>query len=248
MTTELRITYVGHATVLIEIAGMRILTDPVVRGRVGHLVRRVPAPDRALLERIDLVLISHAHHDHLDGPSLARLGGNPRVLAPPDGRRTASLGGREHTYLEADAAERIGKVTIEATHADHDGRRYGKIGDPTSVGYIVRGDSHSVYFAGDTDLFDAMAKIAGIDVALIPVAGWGPNLGPGHIDPREAAEAVAMIEPKVAIPIHWGTISRIGMSTEGRPDRPAREFAEHVAELAPETRVHVLQPGESFSS
>jgi len=109
---------------------------------------------------------------------------------------------------------------------------------------VVTAPGGSVYFAGDTDLFEGMRAIGdlGLDVALLPVAGWGPTLGPGHMDARAAAEAAARLRPRIAIPIHWGTISPVGMADPG--DRPAREFAVHAAELAPEVRVVQLAPGE----
>jgi L-ascorbate metabolism protein UlaG (beta-lactamase superfamily) len=116
------------------------------------------------------------------------------------------------------------------------------------VGYVARGEN-SAYFAGDTGLFPAMAELAGsIGVALLPVSGWGPTLGPGHLDAARAAEAADLIAPRVAIPIHWGTFAPI-RPLKGHPDpsRPPREFAELVARRAPEVEVRVLEPGERFT-
>jgi L-ascorbate metabolism protein UlaG (beta-lactamase superfamily) len=114
------------------------------------------------------------------------------------------------------------------------------------VGYVVSG-SRSVYFAGDTDLFDEMAQLRGrVDVALLPVWGWGPRLGPGHLDPERAAQAAALIRPSLAIPIHWGTL-RTAWSSEPPPgdrERPAREFLELLAKHAPEVQGRLMQPGE----
>jgi L-ascorbate metabolism protein UlaG (beta-lactamase superfamily) len=142
----------------------------------------------------------------------------------------------------------LGAARVLATPAMHPGDRRprGPTADP--VGYVVRG-SRSAYFAGDTDLFDAMADLRGsIDVALLPVWGWGPSLGPGHLDPERAARAAAIIAPELAIPIHWGTFAR------GRPARrpadpewPARRFAELVATEAPDVQVRLLAPGESLT-
>ena len=74
-----------------------------------------------------------------------------------------------------------------------------------ALGYLLQG-SQSVYFAGDTDLFPEMAALGGVDVALLPVAGWGPRLPEGdHMNPRRAAEALKILKPRLAIPIHWGT-------------------------------------------
>jgi L-ascorbate metabolism protein UlaG (beta-lactamase superfamily) len=153
----LRITWIGHSTVLIELDGVRLLTDPVLRTRFAHL-RRVPErTDVAALGQLDAVLVSHLHYDHLDLPSLDRLGRSQRVVVPVGG------GGllRKRGFTLVDELDRgdeleIGAVTIRATYAEHDSRR----GHPWSasapaLGYIVRGSS-TVYFAGDTDLFDGM--------------------------------------------------------------------------------------------
>jgi L-ascorbate metabolism protein UlaG (beta-lactamase superfamily) len=91
-----------------------------------------------------------------------------------------------------------------------------------------------------------MADLAGeVDVALLPVSGWGPTLGPGHLDPERAARAVALIRPRVAIPIHWGTLALpLRIMRPPEPARPAREFAALVEDAAPGTEVRVLAPGE----
>ena len=87
-----------------------------------------------------------------------------------------------------------------------------------------------------------MAELAGtLDVALLPVAGWGPKVGPGHMDPREAAEALALLRPALAVPIHWGTYRRIGH----RPGRPRARVRRARGRLAPDVRVAVLEPGGS---
>ena len=118
-----------------------------------------------------------------------------------------------------------------------------------AVGYCVDGSSR-VYFAGDTDLFPAMSDLAGtVDVALLPVWGWGPRLGPGHLNPTRAAEAVVRIRPRLAVPIHWGTFYPIGLSRlVPRPlERPPLDFAEEVARIAPGTAVRIIAPGEALS-
>jgi L-ascorbate metabolism protein UlaG (beta-lactamase superfamily) len=159
-----RITWLGHATVLLEVAGARLLTDPVLRRHVAHLRRRVPLPPDGLTDGLDGVLISHVHHDHLDRPSLHQLA-------------------REET------------------------------------------------------------------VAVVPIWGWGPSLGPGHLDPESAARAVALVAPSVVVPIHWGTFLPFG--TGHRHDdvlsAPAQAFAAQVAGAATGVRVATLAPGETLS-
>ena len=139
----------------------------------------------------------------------------------------------------------VAGLRIAATAAVHDPRRrpFGPAAPP--VGYVIRGSS-AVYFAGDTDLFAGMAELRGaIDVALLPVWGWGASVGAGHLDPQSAAEAAALIAPAVAIPIHWGTFALPRPARRAvDPARPAREFAELTKRYAPGVEVRVLVPGE----
>jgi L-ascorbate metabolism protein UlaG (beta-lactamase superfamily) len=136
----------------------------------------------------------------------------------------------------------VGAVQIRATHAEHDSARRPGTRRTAAVGFVLAG-TQSVYFAGDTDLFDGMAALGPVDLALLPVAGWGPRLPPGHLDPARAAEALALIRPRIAIPIHWGTYAPWRAPTGD--DTPAREFAEAAGNLAPAVDVRVLRPGET---
>ena len=105
-----------------------------------------------------------------------------------------------------------------------------------------------MYFAGDTDLFPEMADLApSIDVALLPVWGWGPSVGPGHLDPERAAAAAALIAPGLAVPIHWGTFALPrAFRRRADPAWPAREFAALAARQAPPVQARVLVPGEQL--
>ena len=105
-----------------------------------------------------------------------------------------------------------------------------------------------MYFAGDTDLFDGMRELApDLDVALLPIAGWGPRTPAGHLDPLRAAQALALLRPRTAVPIHWGTYRRIGLrGREALLRAPADAFARHARELAPEVEVRTLSVGESL--
>jgi L-ascorbate metabolism protein UlaG (beta-lactamase superfamily) len=237
MATD-RVTWLGHATVLLELGGARLVTDPVLRPRVAHLVRDAPLPGD--LGRLDAILISHGHHDHLDLPTVRRLDPSATVVAPPNTGWALRLAQHAVRKLSPGDELELAGVRILAVPAAHDGRRV-PVGEAASaVGFVVAG----VYFAGDTEPFPEMAELAGtLDVALLPVAGWGPKVGPGHMDPLRAAEALAMLRPRLAVPIHWGTYHRIGHRQEGRPEQ---ELVEHAARLAPEVRVAVLAPGESL--
>jgi L-ascorbate metabolism protein UlaG (beta-lactamase superfamily) len=235
------ITYVGHATVRIELDGVRLLTDPVLRSRVLHLKRVGPVPASAL-RGLDGVLLSHAHWDHLDLPSLERVGKDVPIVCP---KGVAGLLRRKRfahvTTLDVGEEVRIGELTVSGVHAEHDGSR-GPLGASGELGYVING-SQRLYFAGDTDLFDDLASLGPLDVALVPVTGWGATAGPGHLDPERAAEAVRLLQPRTAIPIHWGTLARIGRV----PDpEPPHEFARWVSEVAEGVEVKILAPGESF--
>jgi L-ascorbate metabolism protein UlaG (beta-lactamase superfamily) len=242
----LRIGYVGHGTVLVDLDGVRLLTDPVLRPVVAHL-RRVGRVDHHALRGLDAVLVSHLHFDHLDLPSLERLGRELPVVVPRGAARLLRRKRFTHVAeLAAGETLRVGDVTVRATPADHDGSRlpFGTKVEP--VGFAVHG-SQSAYYAGDTDLFAGMAEIGPLDIALVPIWGWGPGLGPGHLDPKRAAEAVALLRPRVAIPVHWGTYYPVHKGLRGRPDylvTPPDEFTAAVRERAPGVEVRVLQPGE----
>ncbi|MFL5827599.1 MAG: MBL fold metallo-hydrolase [Thermoleophilaceae bacterium] len=248
MSAACSITWSGHATVLVELDGLRILTDPVLRRRLGPLTRIVPSVPAETGEGIDVVLLSHLHADHADLPSLRRVAASTPVVAPRGaGSWLAAKGLGDVREIGIGEEITLGGLRVSATPAEHDGRRrpVGGGASADAIGFVVRG-SRALYFAGDTDLFPEMAELEGtIDLALLPIWGWGPALGPGHLDPRRAAEAAAMIRPGVAVPIHWGTIAIGRPARRPRdPMRPAREFAALAAQLAPGVDVRVLAPGE----
>jgi L-ascorbate metabolism protein UlaG (beta-lactamase superfamily) len=233
------VTYVGHATTLVELGGARLLTDPVLRSRVGYIRRIAAPPAPEVCERLDAVLISHAHHDHLDTASLRRLPGDVPVIAPRGCRRF--LRRRAVTEVGPGDRVRVGAVDVLAVPAEHDGRRM-PIGAPSpAVGYVIGG---RVVFFGDTDVFEGMRELAGeLEVALLPIWGWGSKLGPGHMDPGRAARAAALLRPRVAVPIHWGTLARARVWWRADPALPARRFTDLVADRAPDVAVRVLAPG-----
>jgi L-ascorbate metabolism protein UlaG (beta-lactamase superfamily) len=246
MARATSITWLGHATVLVETAGTRVLTDPVLRRRIMHLTRRTPDPEHP--EALDGVLISHLHHDHLDRPSLRRVAGAQTTAVLPRGaaKLLNGMGFGDVREVATGDAFTLGDAEIRVVPAWHDGRR--RPGprplELETLGFMI-GD---VWFAGDTDLNDSMRALHGeVDVALIPIWGWGPSLGPGHLDPEGAAKAMALVEPRIAIPIHWGTFLPFGLRRRDLLSEPPRTFARHVAELAPGTRVETLAPGGTFT-
>jgi L-ascorbate metabolism protein UlaG (beta-lactamase superfamily) len=245
-----RIVFVGHATVLIEMGGAMLLTDPLLRPRVAHL-RRQTAPVGRDLSGVDAVLLSHLHRDHLDLPSLRLLGRDTRLLAPAGAREWLGRRGFSCvTEMRVGDSESVGPLRVTAVQARHDGRRRPGGPQALALGYVVRG-RRAVYFAGDTELFDEMSHLApDLGIALLPVAGWGPRLGAGHMDPLQAARAACMLMPQIAIPVHWGTLLPIFTLARNRRRRledPPHRFAGHVARLAPGIDVRILNPGERLA-
>jgi L-ascorbate metabolism protein UlaG (beta-lactamase superfamily) len=246
------ITWWGHATCTVTDSGVRLLTDPLFARRLAHLRRRrgaLPPPGAA---RADVALVSHLHADHLHVPSLERLAEGTRLLVPRGAPRAVPglrrLGRLRVSEVAPGDRVTVGDVVVRVVSARHDGRRL-PLGPHRSpaLGYVVEGEGRT-YFAGDTGLFDTMADEVGpVDVALLPVGGWGPHLGEGHLDAGRAARALARLAPRSAVPVHYGTYWPIGMDAV-RPHEfhaPGDEFVRLAAEYAPDVAVHRLRHGES---
>lgn len=257
-----RVTYVGHATLLLRLAGTRFLTDPLLTERLLHLRRQVPLALDALAEPVDAVLISHLHHDHLHVASLRRIDRRATMVVPRGAAGiVGALGFRDVRELEPGDELVVGAVTVTAVHAEHDDRRHPGGPRALPLGYVLQptaerdGASEASdgtrrwWFAGDTDVHDGLPELAPLDLALVPVWGWGPTLGDGHMDPVAAARATALVRARRAIPIHWGTYFPTGLAGHyaDRLRDPPHEFARWAAELAPACAVSVLEPGASLS-
>ena len=177
--------------------------------------------------------------------SLAALAGTPAIVAPLGAGDLLRDRGFEHVIeLREGESTALRGVRVTAAAAHHRARRGLLSPWVPSLGFVIEGGVR-VYFAGDTDVYEAMEELAPLDVALLPVWGWGPRLGEGHLNPRTAAEALRLLRPRVAVPIHWGTFFPIGLGGRRLAD-PPHEFARHAAELAPDVEVRVLEPGEGF--
>ncbi len=253
-TEDVRVTWLGHATVLVEVAGRRILTDPLLTRRVAHLRRRRPL-STAELAPLDVVAISHVHHDHLHRPSLRRVVAGARVVVPAGAARlVAGLGAADVEEVRPGDRVIVGAgphpvelAVVHAEHYRHRGPHSSVRADP--VGYVVGAVGRRVYFPGDTDLFDAMADLGPLDVALLPIWGWGPTLGERHLDPERAAIAVGRLHAARVVPIHWGTYSPMRLRP-GPPtwlDRPHAEFVDALGRHGVADRLHHLSPGGSIT-
>lgn len=222
------------------------MTDPALTHRVAHL-RRHHHLDPAALGTPDVVLISHLHMDHLHVPSLRLLGRDVALIVPTGAASFLRRRGFRHVReTAAGATTDIQRLTIETVPAVHSGRR----GPHTrmaadAVGYVLRADEGSVYFPGDTDLFEQMASLHDIDVALFPIGGWGETVGEGHLDPRRAVRATELVQPRLVVPIHWGTYSPIRVPH--RPPRwlrdPVERFESGLGRVGGADLLQVLRPG-----
>jgi L-ascorbate metabolism protein UlaG (beta-lactamase superfamily) len=243
---SIRVTWWGHATVMVE-DRMRCLTDPLLHSRLLHIRRRsgmtpVTAPV------VDAVLISHLHADHLHLPSLRRMRPGTVVLVPRGSARLLRSLPLDVVEVSAGDVVPLADGHVEVVPAMHNDRRWpwGRIrGD--AIGYLVLGEG-ATYFAGDTVGFAGMSDLhPRIDLALLPVGGWGPWLRGQHLDPTTAAECLPQLRCRVAVPIHYGTMWPIGFDWL-RPHifhEPGREFAEAASLMAPDVDVRVFPPGAS---
>jgi len=249
------VTWLGHASVVLDLDGVRLLTDPLLRRHAGLLRRRGQAPARELWSDADGVLLSHLHHDHAEIGSLKMLTGVP-VLGPPANAHWL----RRHGVPSAVGLDDTQwwtvpgtSVTVRRVPAVH-GHRPMPHRPNAVTGFVVRSQDMTVWFAGDTELFPQMAHLeemagAPIDLALVPVGGWGPRLSRGHMDPVQAAHAVAACQARRAIPVHWGTLhAPVSASLPpGWMDRAGPAFVAACARVAPQCEPLLLAPGEQVN-
>jgi L-ascorbate metabolism protein UlaG (beta-lactamase superfamily) len=245
MGGSLGIEFVGHSTLLVEVDTIRFLTDPVLRSRIGPLRRTRDSPVPRAPSDVDAILVSHLHFDHLDLPSLRQLGRQRRLIVPRGaGSWLRSRGFTDVVEMEPGESTSVGGVRVRAVVARHSGFRPPAGPTAAAQGYVIEGN-RSVYFAGDTALFDAMRDLQGsVDVALLPVGGWGLTLpSRHHLDPADAARAASLIRPRLVVPIHWGTYAPAGLGwlRHGGRHGPPADLLRAASELAPDA---VIRPTE----
>jgi L-ascorbate metabolism protein UlaG (beta-lactamase superfamily) len=246
------VTWWGHSTCTVDDRGVRVLTDPLFCSRLGHLRRRRgPLPDDRA-HHADLAVVSHLHADHLHLGSLAHLPRQVPVAVPRGALRAVRglgrLRDRELVEVAPGDVVRVKDVVVEVVPAEHDGRRWrGSRRRAPALGFVVCGQART-YFAGDTDTSAVVREAVGrCDVALLPVGGWGPTLGAGHLDAARAAGFLAGLDAHHAVPVHFGTMWPIGLGPVRRDRfyRPGAEFAVHAARLGLACSVRELRPGET---
>jgi L-ascorbate metabolism protein UlaG (beta-lactamase superfamily) len=249
-----RVTFLGHASTVIEMDGVRLVTDPVLRRLVGPLYRRVPRPLTAPLADPDVILISHLHLDHYDPRSLRLFRRDTPVLAPVGAGLSLRWRGFRHIHeVSPGDRVRVGAIELVATEAQHRGTRHPLAARTPSLGYVVSG-SRSIYFAGDTGFFSGLADVwpERLDLALLPIAGIGPLMPEfKHLSPRDAVKAMELLRPRLVVPIHWGTYHLPGTAImRMRPDFHRRApylFMAQAAALEPDVHTVMLTPGEGLA-
>lgn len=256
----MKITYIGHATLLLEIEGVRILTDPNFENSLGRFLPRVSAPGIALdaLPKLDALLLTHAHADHLSFKSLDLLPRDIPLIAPERIATWLARKGYSHAQpLNPGGAELLanGALRIHAGKATHLGNRYGFDRWRSDANmYLLESDRESVFFAGDTALTDSTHHLVEkhlwqhqrvLDVALLPIGyapSWKPGFRRGHLTGDDALTLFEILKARAMLPYHWGTFRHVTATAFDAVDR-LRTRLENYAGRA---HVHITEPGESL--
>jgi len=247
----LRATWLGHSTVLLEIDGLRVLTDPVWGRRASpsslagpKRFQPVPVALRAM-PPVDLVLVSHDHYDHLDYPTIHEMakGDVPFVTSLGVGAHLEHWGVRPERIVELDWWEshqvRNTDLTISAAPSQHfSGRGLHNRNSTLWSSLVIRSPRHAVFFSGDTGLtteYQAIRECLGpFDLVMLEVGGLHPSWGDMHLGPENALKALALLGGGAFLPVHWGTFS-LAMHAWDQP-------AEVLLELGPKAGAQLLMP------
>lgn len=247
--TGLRATWLGHSTVLVEIDGVRLLTDPVWGERASPLKFAGPKRFQAVpvavsaLPTLDAVIISHDHYDHLDYPTiLALLPRNvPFITSLGVGAHLEAWGVPPERIIELDWWEHtsVRGVTVTAAPSQHfSGRNLGTRNRTLWSSFVARGPKHAVFFSGDTGLTPEYAtireRLGPFDLVMLEVGAFHPAWGDIHLGPENALEALARLGGGAFLPVHWGTFN-LAMHAWDDP-------AETLVRLAPSKGVHLVMP------
>lgn len=253
----MKITYIGHATLLIEVDGVRFLTDPNFDPALGRFLARVRAPGLSLheLPALDFILLTHAHADHLSFRSLEALPKIPVYAPPAVASWIKKKGITEASPLKPGEGLRHGVVKITAAVAAHVGNRYGvdRWRGQANM-YLIDTNNKSVFFAGDTalrnettDLVERHITDQGrtLDVALLPIGyapRWKVGFRRGHLTSADALTLFERLGARYLIPYHWGTFHHVTATAFDA----INEMRQHVQVHHRGADVRIIEPGESF--
>lgn len=256
----MQITYVGHATLLIKVAGVCVLTDPNFEDRLGRILPRVSAPGIAIdeLPALDALLLTHAHADHLSFKSLDRLPSNIPLYAPPAVAHWLARKGYRHAVpIDVEKSVRLGEqLNLHTARAAHRGNRYGfdRWRSATNM-YLLESPQESAFFAGDTaltasthHLVERVLWSAGrrLDLALLPIGyapAWKPGFRRGHLTGEDALTLFQTLQARAMLPYHWGTFRHVTAGAHDAINRLRARLDTHDAR----EHVHVIEPGESLT-
>jgi L-ascorbate metabolism protein UlaG (beta-lactamase superfamily) len=243
-----RVTWLGHASFLVQLDGVSLLVDPALReeGIVGGLRRNVPpGVPLGALPPIDAVLVSHSHYDHLDLPTIQAV--RAPVVAGLGLERWFRARRLLATELGWWASTRVGPVTITFVPAQHWSRR-GLLDVNRTLwgGFVIEGSTGTLYHSGDTAYFDGFRAIGerfGIDLALLPVGAYDPAwfMERQHMNPEQAVQAFEDLGARTLVPMHWGTFK---LADEPLDEPPRRVDAERTRRGMARERVRLLAIGE----
>jgi L-ascorbate metabolism protein UlaG (beta-lactamase superfamily) len=208
------LTWIGQASFLVQLGGKSVLIDPVLSMSLGWIKRNgPPGLDWPALPKIDVVLITHDHRDHMDAPTLRKLGPDPLYVVPRGlGKWFHRNGMRRVVEMDWWQQETIEGLQITFVPAEHWSRRgLTDLNASWWGGYVIEHDGMRMYHSGDTGWFDGFSKIrercGRIDAAMLPIGAYAPRwfMQPQHIDPEEAVRAFLLLEAEYFIAMHWGT-------------------------------------------